>query len=672
MKKATSKAAKPPVEEANDHYEACLENGNPITIKEVEEQFGLKAGQLASYRSNRLKVQKAAISAHVPESGKSALAAVALNGATLIRVPLNRVTVCPLNPRKKIDPAGIDEMARSILEHGIIQPPVARAQPKAEGYYEVVFGQRRLCGMLRAREIARAEKLPEPAYEIDLLLRAMDDRTVIEEAWIENLQRVDVSVRDEAQGFEDMLNLKDDAGQPLYTVRSLAQRLGKDRTHIARRLKLKGVPEPLWTALEEGTLGVRQLELVGCLPTQEMREKAAKAVLSPRFRTEPPMTVKETLTLIREEFMVSLRGVEWSQKDAELVPVVVNEKDERIYGGACHDCPFRSGANEELQDQIGGSGTKNQGVDKNSCMLPSCFEKKRAAIWKRTKAEAVESGGKVLTDQEAKKVFSQWGSDDQLERSSGMVVLSAKPGYEETGHYAGEETLPTWEKMIGDQIPSDEVVLARNPKTGAIKRLLPKKLAIKLAEAALKEKGKDSPFEKRKKEKEDTGPKEKPEWELKRMIAEKVDGEAAVWLRARQKEGSTFGELAKQELIVFFAMEAAEMQGASDVAEVLGIPLLEEERIDVEKAWARLETEVRLAASRGGGWFLLTEIAAATCGGFSGYNDESKTRLRAFYEVLGVPIEALEADAKKTVEAEEKARLNAGKKPAKKAAAKKK
>lgn len=669
MKKATDKPTKPEatsdevLEKANADYEARKAAGEPVKITDIEKEHGIEEGKLGNWRSNRKRLKGAMVA--VPEV-RVPMGAGSVTGTTLIRVPLNWVKVCPLNPRKKIDPAGIEEMARSILEHGIIQPPVAREHPQGSGQYEVVFGQRRLCGLIRAREIARAEKLPEPRYEIDLLLREMDDRTVIEEAWIENLQRVDVSVRDEAQGFEDMLNLKDDAGRPLYTLRSLAKRLGKDPGLIARRLKLKGVPETLWKALEEGTIGVRQLELVGYLPTQEMRDKAANSVLSPRFRTEPPMTVKETLTLIREEFMVSLRGVEWSQKDAELVPVVVNEKDERIYGGACHDCPFRTGANEDLQDQIGGSGTKNQGVDKNSCMLPSCFEKKRAAIWKRTKAEAVESGGKVLTDQEAKKVFSQWGSDDQLERSSGMVVLSAKPGYEETGHYGGEETLPTWEKMIGDQIPADEVVLARNPKTGAIKRLLPKMVAIKLAEAALNEQGKESPFAKRKKEKQDTGPKEKSEWELKRMIGAKVDSETAVWLRGKQKEGATFGELAKQELIVFFAMEAAEMQGASDVAEVLGIPLLEEERIDHEKAWARLETEVRLAASRGGSWFLLTEIAAAICGGLSGYNEESKTRLRALYEVLGVPIEALEADAKATVEAEEKARLKQGKKAAKK------
>src|SRR5690606_20877505 len=96
------------------------------------------------------------------------------NGAGLIRVPLNQVGVCPLNPRKRLDPAGIDEMARSILEHGIIQPPVARAVHEGdEGKYEVVFGQRRLCGLIRARELARAEKLPEPPYEIDLLVREM-------------------------------------------------------------------------------------------------------------------------------------------------------------------------------------------------------------------------------------------------------------------------------------------------------------------------------------------------------------------------------------------------------------------------------------------------------------------------------------------------------------------
>lgn len=656
MKKAISKPTKKNVsagaalEAANADYEARKAAGERISIREIEMEHVLEAGKLGNYRSNQKRLKEAI-------TGRSGLA---LNGATLIRVPLNCVKVCRLNPRKKLDQGKIEEMARSILEHGIIQPPVARECPKDSGLYEIIFGQRRLYGLLKAREMARAEMLPVPRDEVDLLLREMDDRMVIEEAWVENLQRVDVSVREEAQGFENLLALTDDEGLPLYSLNRLAKTLGKDPSLISRRLKLKGVPEDLWAALDEGLVGVRQLELVGGLPTPEMRDRAAKAVLHPKYRSaDVPLTVKETMALIRDDFQVSLRGVEWDLQDATLVPQVTNEKGERIYGGACHDCPMRTGMNPDLQGSLS-DGSGKRGWRGDWCLRPDCYQKKKTAIWELMSAAAVEMGAKVLTEQEAKRVFSEWGPDDHLERAKGMVVLSSAPGYEETGHFAGEETLASWREMIGDKLPQEEVILARNPKTGEIRQLLPKKRAIELAETALREQGKSSPFKTQKKEKYLLETKEKSE--RKRMIGKKVDEEVAVWLRGKQRRGEPFGELARQELVVFFAVVVAELAGPSDVAEALGVPLLCGEEEDAKKVVARLESEVRRAARRGEDWFLLTEIGAALCGGFNGFNENLMRRMRNLYEVIGVPLEELETAAKASVEDEERTRLSASKK----------
>lgn len=579
------------------------------------------------------------------------------SAATLITVPIKNVVVSPLNPRKRVDPASIEEMADSIIEHDIVQPPVARPGKYADTY-EVVYGQRRLLGKRRAIEKLKAEKRPPMNETIQLLLREMDDRTVIEEAWVENLQRVDVSVREEAMGFEELLKLLDDEGQPLYSVNRLALKLGKDPAFVSRRLKLKGVSEDLWKALDEELIGVRQLELVGCLPTQEMRDKAASAVLKPRFRVSPPLTVKETQVLIKEEFMVSLAGVEWDLKDADLVPVVVDEKDARIYGGACRDCDFRTGRNPDLQASLS-DGTGSRGWKGNSCMLPTCFKKKKSAIWDRAKKAAVESGAKVLTDQEAKKTFSQWGGVDDLERSSGMVVLSSSPGYAETGHHA-EETLPSWESMIGGKVPAAEVVIARNPKTGAIRRLLPQKLAIELAEEALKEQGKESPFEKRKKEKAPPkGPKERSELEISRAIKEKLATECFAWLRTQGREGAVFGDLAREELFVYLAKEAACVHGATSVCENLGIALPESD--DAEVAENLLESKIREAVKKGECWWLLVELAVCLVGEFDPMNSYGPSPEK-LSEAIGLPLDALTEDAKAQVDAEEKARLKEGKK----------
>jgi ParB/RepB/Spo0J family partition protein len=656
MKKAAEK--KNPVAEANEFYESEVVNGRLTTVEAVEKKFGLKRFQLVNFRKGS---PKAAAVAHPQGALVSIGGATTANGASLIRVPLNWVKVCPLNPRKKVNPAGIDEMARSILEHGIIQPPVARENPKGSGLCEIVFGQRRLCGLIRAREMARAEKLPEPRYEIDLLLREMDDNTVREEAWVENLQRVDVSVREEVRGFEELLSLRDAQGNPIYSVTRLAEKLGKSRSGIAGRLKMSGVPEPLWDALEAGEVGVRQLELVGCIPSEKERERLASGILKPKYRNAP-LTVKETRDLIRSDFMVSLRGVEWDLKDAELVPVKMDAKGVRISGGACSDCLFRTGNDEALQESLSDGGG-SRGTDKNSCMLPTCFQAKKAACWKRAKASTEEAGGKVLAEAEAKKVFSQWGSGNEVERSSGMVVLSSKPGYNETGHHAAEETLPTWAEMLGD-VPAEEVVLARNPKTGAICRLMPAKRAIELAEKALKEQGKESPFAKRKKEKgQQPEVRERNEWEVARIVSERSEKEVMAWLRKQSEDGTLFGALAQEELAVAMALEAMEYQGATDVCEMLGIPVAETTDRDMEEIERKLEAEVRASAKKGPPWWLLVELLCCVNNnvGHTCTREGMHPYLKRLLEVIGVPLDAIVSTAKAEIEAEDASRLEAAK-----------
>lgn len=566
-------------------------------------------------------------------------------------IGLGGVKICALNPRKKVNPAGIDEMAESILAHGIIQPPVAR--PAKEGGYEIVFGQRRYLGLHRAIDLAEERGIPRPPAGIPLLIREMDDNTVREESWVENLQREDVSVREESLGFEDLLSLIGADGEPIYSVTRLAAKLGKDPAFISRRLKLKGVPESMWEALDEGLLGVRQLELVGCLPTQEMRDKAAQAVLKPRFRTSPPLTVKETQALIRDEFLVSLQGVEWGMKDADLVKVAIDGDGQRIGGGACQDCDFRTGRNPDLQASLSdGSGTR--GWKGNSCMLPTCFKRKKAAIWEQTKKAALEANSKVLTDSEAKEVFSEWGGEDDLQRSSGLVVLSSSPGYQETGHHA-EETVPSWEVLIGDKLPAEQVVLARNPRTGAIRRLLSQKLAIKLAEESLKEQGKPSPFEKRKKEKEQKAAQPLSEWQIDNEVKRKLSQEFCVWLRGRGREQVEFSEQAREELFVYLARSAADDVGVGAVCGMLGIVIAEliEDHEQIEDL---LEAEIRTAVKKGEAWWLLVELVISRDDGLDLVNDYVVDP-RKLCEAIGFPTEAKFAEAEAAVAAEEAARL---------------
>lgn len=537
------------------------------------------------------------------EEGVKPAAAVQITepaaAARLITVPIENVVVCPMNPRKKLAEGSIEEMADSILEHDIVQPPVARPGRYADTY-EVVFGQRRLLGKRRAIEKAKeaGRAMPET---IQLLVRAMDDRTVLEEAWVENLQRVDVGVREEVEGFQAMLDLRDEAGAPIYTMTLLAQKFGKPTSYVSQRLRLRNVPEEMWQAYDAGAIGVRQMELVGKLPDAEQRKQAAAMILRPKWKPKgETLTVREAVTLLQDEFMVSLKGCSWKLDDEDLLPVEKNKNGERIAGGACATCEFRTGKAESLQGALSGDGAGGAGLDKNSCMRPSCYKQKQEAFWARARAEAAEKGSKVLTEDEAAKIFAAWGPGGPMSHT-GLVSLSQTPTYQETGHHAAEDTLPAWGEMIKKVDPQD-VTVGRNERTGEVHYLLSREKAIELAEAALKKKGKDSPFANRPgmqrnddDDNEDTAPQGPSEWQIKREREKRLQEALNAKLREAVNLQKVPSEAVITELVLGTLWEDLSYTGGGLMAILLarGLPDFDDETGNDEAARAYLDGVVK-------------------------------------------------------------------------------
>ena len=148
-------------------------------------------------------------------------------GATDVRrVRTDRVDPNPDQPRLTIDEATINELAASIVEHGILQPVLVR--PRPEGRYQLIAGERRW----RAARVAGLTEIPAIVEEID-------DEAALEIAIIENLQREDLSPLDEAIIYERMTS------QHGYSLRKLAQKLGKDKGYIENRLRLADAPEEI-------------------------------------------------------------------------------------------------------------------------------------------------------------------------------------------------------------------------------------------------------------------------------------------------------------------------------------------------------------------------------------------------------------------------------------------
>ncbi|AZO10513.1 MULTISPECIES: ParB/RepB/Spo0J family partition protein [unclassified Mesorhizobium] len=153
------------------------------------------------------------------------------------KVPIEFVSPNPKNPRRHFGDAELTDLAQSIREHGVVQPVVARPAPSQPGRYEIIAGERRWRAAQRAG-----------LTEIPLIVRDVNDRTALELAIIENVQRADLNPVEEAQGYQQLI---DEHG---YTQADLGQVIGKSRSHVANTLRLLKLPGVIHDMLVDGAL----------------------------------------------------------------------------------------------------------------------------------------------------------------------------------------------------------------------------------------------------------------------------------------------------------------------------------------------------------------------------------------------------------------------------------
>ena len=163
------------------------------------------------------------------------------------QIPVEWINVGPWQPRRKFDREQLDELAGSIRQKGIVQPILLRPTPNQPGRFQLVAGERRW----RAAQMAQLHDIPS-------IVRYLTDAECYEIALIENIQRQDLSVIDEAQGYANLLEIN------RYTQDQLSKIIGKSRSHIANLLRLLGLPESVQALLRDGELTMGQARpLVG-------------------------------------------------------------------------------------------------------------------------------------------------------------------------------------------------------------------------------------------------------------------------------------------------------------------------------------------------------------------------------------------------------------------------
>jgi ParB family chromosome partitioning protein len=207
---------------------------------------------------------------------------------------LSSIRSNPYQPRKIFDQKKMEELAQSIRENGVFTPVLVR---EAVGGYELIAGERRV----KASVLAGKEEIPA-------IIMDFDDGQMMEISLLENIQREDLNVLEEAGGYQKLI---DKLG---YTQEQLAKRIGKSREHISNTLRLLKLPEDVQKLVEENKLSMGHVKCLITLDDKTISEIAHKAVrerLSVRqveALASAKKSVKTAKTTVEDPYLADLQN----------------------------------------------------------------------------------------------------------------------------------------------------------------------------------------------------------------------------------------------------------------------------------------------------------------------------------------------------------------------------
>ena len=187
-------------------------------------------------------------------------------------IPLQSIRPNPHQPRRLFDEDGLQELAASIAQIGVLQPILVRP---ADSGYELIAGERRW----RAAGIAALEVIPA-------IVRTTDDMSSMEQALVENLHRADLTPLEEAAAYHQLIEDFD------FTHEQVAERVGKSRSAISNALRLMALPTEIQQYLGDGRLTARHARSLLSIDDAETQLRYAREAASNE------LTVRELEALI--------------------------------------------------------------------------------------------------------------------------------------------------------------------------------------------------------------------------------------------------------------------------------------------------------------------------------------------------------------------------------------
>jgi ParB family transcriptional regulator, chromosome partitioning protein len=205
---------------------------------------------------NQKKVLGRGLGALIPQRSEQSPALMGL-----AQVPLDRIAPNPYQPRKAFDETSIDEMARSVQEHGIVQPLVVSRT--ADNRYRLIAGERRF----RAAQKAGLQSVPVIIKEL------LQESDALQLALIENIQREDLNPIEEATAYRQ---LHDEFG---LTQDEISRKVGKERSTVANFLRLLKLPEAVKRVLASGQLSMGHARALLAVDSAKKQEQLAERVV---------------------------------------------------------------------------------------------------------------------------------------------------------------------------------------------------------------------------------------------------------------------------------------------------------------------------------------------------------------------------------------------------------
>ena len=186
-------------------------------------------------------------------------------------------------PRSNFNEEKLNELSDSIKQNGLIQPIAVRKDKTDPGKFEIVAGERRWMAAQRAG-----------LHEVPIVILDLNDNQALEVAIVENIQRQDLNVVEEAKGYE---RLRSEFG---YDHEKIAKFMAKSRSHVSNTLRLLTLPKDVISMLEDGLLTAGQARpLVGLPRASDIAEEIINKKLSARQVESFTNTEKRPLSLIK-------------------------------------------------------------------------------------------------------------------------------------------------------------------------------------------------------------------------------------------------------------------------------------------------------------------------------------------------------------------------------------